>query len=124
MSPGRGTRGVPAWVSAAVLSAGVAGPAALGLLPGCSSPTPGQARTRPAGPAPVARPFPSPFLSPTRDDSGFGAVGAYVPPARDPGSLEHLRDCYQGAGYRGIRQLQDQLADGQLLPEQRLDLLL
>jgi hypothetical protein len=121
---GHEARRVRGWLGGAVLAACTVGAACLGLLPGCSPPPPDRGKTTPAGPAAVPRPRPSPFTSPNHDDSGFGTVGAYVPPVRDPRSLEHLRDCYQGAGYRGIRQLQEQLASDQLLPEQRLDLLL
>lgn len=91
-------------------------------LAGCSSST--SSPVNPAVAPARTRPLVSPFLSPNHDDSGFGMVGTYVSPIQNPRSLEHLRDCYQEAGYRGVRQLQEQLDRGALLPEQRLDLLL
>jgi hypothetical protein len=58
------------------------------------------------------------------DDSGYAAVGPFVLPIKDPLSLEHIRDCYRGAGYRGVAAIQKQLAGDFLFPRQRLERLL
>ena len=55
------------------------------------------------------------------DDSGFRAVTSFELPVKDPSSLEHLRDCYQGAGRRGVLAIRKELAQSSLLPLQRLE---
>ena len=62
--------------------------------------------------------------SPRLDDSGFGAVQAYMPRITDPLSLEHIRDCYHRAGYRGIEIVQRELAAGVADPRLRLEKLI
>src|SRR5216684_8075107 len=54
------------------------------------------------------------------DDGGYGVVSAYILPIRDRRSLEHIRDCYQGAGYRGVQAIQQELDRTHLAPQQRL----
>jgi hypothetical protein len=65
------------------------------------------------------------YLKPTRtDDSGYDAVSAFILPIKNPLSLEHIRDCYVSAGFRGVRAIQQQLDKDNLLPPQRLERLL
>lgn len=99
---------------------------ALATALGCGGPSPPSAPTAAPAlsrPPASALPLTSPLRSPLYDDSGFGAAGAYFLPIKDPRSLEHIRDCYQGAGYRGVEALRRQLAQGNPFPEQRLEML-
>jgi hypothetical protein len=57
----------------------------------------------------------------TYDDSGYGIISPWVLPIKDARSLEHIRDCFQGAGYRGVAAIQKQLEGDQLLPKERLE---
>src|SRR4051794_14414428 len=57
------------------------------------------------------------------DDSGFIMAQMFVPPVSDPLSLESIRDCFQGLGYRGARALQGRLSGGLATPVQRLGLM-
>src|SRR5439155_23446996 len=52
------------------------------------------------------------------DDSGFGVIEVVRPPVQDPLSLEHIRDCFHHAGYRGIAKIERDLAAGNLPDEQ------
>jgi len=62
------------------------------------------------------------YLPPTKFyDSGYDVANAFILPIKDPFSLEHIRDCYQGAGHRGIKMIQQQLDTEFLLPQQRLE---
>ena len=54
------------------------------------------------------------------DDGGYGVVTSYILRIKDRRSLEHIRDCYQGAGYRGVRAIQQELDRGSLAPPQQL----
>jgi hypothetical protein len=54
-------------------------------------------------------------------DSGYDIVNDFVLPIKDPLSLEQIRDCYQGAGQRGIKKVRQQLDTQYLLPQQRLE---
>jgi tetratricopeptide (TPR) repeat protein len=107
-------------IVAAVFAAGVACAAV-----GCGRTSPSAATGSSASPRPPASALrlTSPLRSPRYDDSGFGAAGAYFLPIKDPRSLEHIRDCYQGAGYRGVEALRRQLAQDNPFPEQRLEML-
>src|SRR5436190_10981207 len=69
-------------------------------------------------PGPAPDPEPVAFArDPDFDDSGYSTAQLFVPPVRDPFSLEHIRDCFQGAGYRGVQVLRQRLAGGQATPE-------
>jgi hypothetical protein len=48
-------------------------------------------------------------------------VNDFVLPIKDPLSLEHIRDCYQGASQRGINKIRQQLDTLYLFPQQRLE---
>src|SRR5437879_4190482 len=84
------------------------------LLPSASEPS----ARRPA----FASPGMSSYLRPSKFyDSGYDVVNAFILPIKDPFSLEHIRDCYQGAGQRGIKLIQQQLDTQFLLPQERLE---
>jgi hypothetical protein len=55
------------------------------------------------------------------DDGGLTTSINYVYVVKNPHSLEHIRDCFQGAGYRGIQIMERQLASGTLSPEQQFE---
>ncbi len=55
------------------------------------------------------------------DDSGAAAANYYALPVRDPRSLEHVRDCYDGMGYRGIALIEEELAHSLLPPQQEME---
>jgi hypothetical protein len=104
-------------VATAVLVSGVAG---LLLAWHKKPPAPSDAPTPAASiPALFARGAAS-YLRPANyDDSGYGVMGLYVRPIQDSLSLEHIRDCYQDAGYRGAQAIQQQLdRELLLLPQQ------
>src|SRR5262249_1551405 len=59
---------------------------------------------------------------PTLDDAGGQIVwlSYFVPFVNDPLSLEAVRDCYLSAPSRGIAEIQKELEQGDLRPEDRL----
>jgi hypothetical protein len=54
------------------------------------------------------------------DESGSTAAQPFILPVTDPLSLEHIRDCYVGRGYRGVQALTDRLTQGGLDPDAQL----
>jgi hypothetical protein len=65
-----------------------------------------------------------PYSRQAIDDSGFTVANHYVRKVEDPQSLEHIRDCYDRIGYRGIEEHERELAQGNQLPDQELNHLL
>ena len=55
------------------------------------------------------------------DDGGYGVAATYVLPIRDERSLDHIRECYDKAGYRGVEAIQHQLELSPVFPQQRVD---
>jgi hypothetical protein len=84
-----------------------------------SSARPTVAPSNTAQPAPAARGLPAYARVPViLEDSGFRMVfEQFALPVTNPVSLEHIRDCYHRAGYRGIGQIEQDLADGLLSGE-------
>jgi hypothetical protein len=75
-------------------------------------------------PGPAPDPEPVAFArDPDFDDSGYSTAQLFVPPVQDPFSLEHIRDCFQGAGHRGVQVLRQRLAGGQATPEERVEMM-
>jgi hypothetical protein len=65
-----------------------------------------------------------PYRRQATDDSGFTVANHYARKVRDPLSLEHVRDCYDRIGYRGIEEHERELAQSAQRPEQELKHLL
>jgi hypothetical protein len=64
-----------------------------------------------------------PGRDPGFDDSGYSTAEQFVPAVQDPFSLEHIRDCFQGIGYRGVQVVRQRLARGVPVPEQEVEML-
>src|SRR5438094_953277 len=62
---------------------------------------------------------------PSMDDNGGRIVWMryFGPLVKDRLSLEHIAECYHHAGYRGIRQIEERLAQGNLRLDHRLNAL-
>jgi hypothetical protein len=87
-----------------VIVAGAAG--VFALLPGQPPPAPEPVYTR----------------DQSFDDSGYSVATGLTLPVENPLSLEHLRDCFQGAGYRGLKDIEHRLDQGVAGLEVRMDL--